>query len=378
MRRLGWQVDEESFYTPADQTRDDRLQQMVRDRIKDKNGSYDFAFTVNFWPLLAPVLDDLGIRYVSWSYDAPLAFVGTPEMERKNNYIFLFDRGQVRNYKKQGITRVWHLPLASDPDIFSREIERHGDEFSGCGVSFIGSFYYSPYPSVVKNLSDHLRGYLDGILTAQRNLYGSYLLPQVIDDKIVGAVNAELLRKKDTSKDAGVFAGSVSKENLIYAMATRITCFDRLTLLAVASKITDTRVFTSNKPDEISGTLFKARVKGKVDYHTQMPVIFNRSRINLCPTLRCIETGIPLRALDIMACHGVVMMPLSEETAEYFENGTDSLLYSSDEEAFELMRFYLSHDSEIDRIRENAYEKIRTDFSFEKRLDTMARILKEN
>ena len=378
MKRLGWEVDEEIFYTPSDQTRDDRLAQMVRDRLKGRESSWDFCFTVNFWPLLAPVLDDLGIRYVSWSYDAPLAFVGTPEMERKNNYIFLFDRGQVRNYQKQGVTRVWHLPLATDPDIFSREIEKHGSDYKKCGVSFIGSFYYSPYPSVVKELSEHLRGYLDGLLEAQRNLYGYYLLPELLTDNLLEKINADLMKKKDKSEDAAVFAGHVTKENFIYAMATRITCMDRLTLLALASGITDTVVYTSNKPEEIATALHRAQINGKVDYSTQMPVIFHNSSINLCPTLRCIETGIPLRALDIMACHGVVMMPVSEETMEYLENGVDSLLYSSDEEAFEMMKFYLSHDDALEQIRENAFKKVRSDFTIEERLQTMVKTLNEN
>ncbi|MGN0241782.1 MAG: DUF3880 domain-containing protein [Candidatus Weimeria sp.] len=375
MKRLGWEVDEETFYTPADQTKDERLSRMIRDRLRGRADRWDFCFTVNFWPVLAPVLDDLGIRYVSWSYDAPLAFAGTPEMERKNNYIFLFDRGQVRYYQKHGITRVWHLPLATDPDIFSGEIKRHGGEFRECGVSFIGSFYYSPYQSVVKELGDHLRGYLDGILAAQRNLYGYYLLPELVTDQLIEKINADLMKNKGRSEDADIFAGNVTRQNFIYAMATRITCIDRLTLLALASGITDTVVYTSNRPEEIATALHRAQINGRVDYNTQMPVIFNKSRINLCPTLRCIETGIPLRALDIMACHGVVMMPVSEETLEYFENGADSLLYSSDEEAFEMMKFYLSHDDALERIRDNAFKKVKSAFNMEDRLRTIERTL---
>ena len=375
MKSLGWEVDEETFFTPVDQTKDERLSQMVSDRLKGKKDLYDFCFTVNFWPVLAPILEDLGIRYVSWSYDAPLAFVGTPEMERKNNYIFLFDRGQVSSYRKQGVDRVWHLPLATVPGIFTKEIKNHDSEFDECGVSFIGSFYYSPYPSVVKELSEHLRGYLDGLLEAQRNLHGYYLLPELVTDNLIEKINAELMKKRAKSGDAGIFAGNVTKENFTYAMATRITCIDRLTLLAMASKITDTVVYTSNRPEEIATALYKAQVNGKVDYNTQMPVIFHNSRINLCPTLRCIETGIPLRAIDIMACHGVVMMPVSEETSEYLESKVDSLIYSSDEEAFDLMRFYLSHDEALEQIRENAFKKVKRDFTIEERLRTIERII---
>lgn len=376
MKRLGWEVDEEVFFTPQDQTNDPKLQQLVHDRLEKMSGGWDFCFTVNFWPVLAPVLEDLGIRYVSWSYDAPLNFVGTPEMERANNYIFLFDRGQVRDYRSQGVTRVWHLPLATDPDIFSGEIEKNREKYSDCGVSFIGSFYYSPYTSVVSQIGGHLRGYLDGVLEAQKNLQGGYILPELVTDDIVSQVNADLT--KDKSQSAEIFAGNVTRQNLIYAMATRITCIDRLTLLTLASGLANTVIYTSNKPEELASVLHQAQINGPVDYFTEMPVIFNRSRINLCPTLRCITTGIPLRAIDIMACHGVVLLPLSEESAEYFESGTDSLLYSSCEEAYDLMKFYLANDDLLEKIRDNAYAKIKRDFTMEERLRTIERTINDN
>ena len=64
MKRLGWEVDEEVFFTPQDQTNDPKLQQLVHDRIEKMSGGWDFCFPVNFWPVRAPVLGDLGFRYV--------------------------------------------------------------------------------------------------------------------------------------------------------------------------------------------------------------------------------------------------------------------------------------------------------------------------
>ena len=140
MKRLGWEVEEETFYTPSDFVHDARLQEMVHDRLKGR--SCDFVFTVNFWPVLAPVFDDLGMKYVSWSYDAPLRLTGTDEMERENNFIFLFDRGQVSDYQSKGITRVFHLPLGVDAPTFEKALSAKSSR--SYGVSFIGSFYASP------------------------------------------------------------------------------------------------------------------------------------------------------------------------------------------------------------------------------------------
>ena len=371
MKRLGWEVEEETFYTPSDFVHDARLQEMVHDRLKGR--SCDFVFTVNFWPVLAPVFDDLGMKYVSWSYDAPLRLTGTDEMERENNFIFLFDRGQVSDYQSKGITRVFHLPLGVDAPAFEKALSAKSSR--SYGVSFIGSFYASPYVPILSAMDDYLRGLLQGILNAQKNLFGYYILPELVTDDITSKINERLLFVKRHPADfsqnavqaANDFAGQVSRQNLIYTMATRITCLDRLTLVAAASKVTDSFVCTGDV-DAAKKTLPGVTVHGHVDYYTEMPLIFRDSAISLCPSLRCISTGIPLRALDIMACHGLVMLPASEEAYEYLSNGWDCLIYSSYDEAFELMKHYTAHNTEVAAMKEKAYEKATTEFSMEHRL----------
>lgn len=380
MKRMGWDVETETFYTPEDFVHDDRLQQMVRDRLKGRQ--CDFVFTVNFWPVLAPVFDDMSIPYVSWSYDAPLRLSGTDEMERDNNFIFLFDRGQVREYQKQGITRVFHLPLGVDAPTFEKYLSVRTDD-KKYGISFVGSFYSSPYASILAVMDDYLRGLLQGIFEAQKNLIGYYILPDLITEEITDSVRKRMIYVRDHQSEfsdniintATHFADQLTRRNLMYAIATRITCLDRLTLTAAAAKTTDTLVCTGDH-EELSRILPGITVHGTVDYYTEMPFIFRNSQISLCPTLRAIATGIPLRALDIMACHGLVMLPASEEAYEYLSNGSDCLIYSSYEEAYELMKYYTSHDSEASLIREKAYERVVCDFSMEDRLARIAGYLK--
>ena len=378
MKRMGWEVEEETFYTPEDFVHDARLQQMVRERLKGEK--CDFVFTVNFWPVLAPVLDDLGMKYVSWSYDAPLRLAGTDEMERDNNFIFLFDRGQVQEYKNQGMARVFHLPLGVDIPAFEKALSKKSSHHYG--ISFIGSFYASPYVPILSAMDDYLRGLLQGTLNAQKNLIGYYILPELITDDIAKQVDDRLIFVKNNPSGfspnaveaANDFAGKVSRQNLIFTMATRITCLDRLTLVAAAARVTDTFVCTGDT-ESLKKTLPDVTVHGHVDYYSEMPLIFRDSRINLCPSLRCIGTGIPLRALDIMACHGLVLLPASEEAYEYLSNGTDSLIYSSYDEAFELMKYYAAHDTEADAIRQKAFEKASNEFSMEHRLQQIEKAI---
>ena len=43
---------------------------------------------------------------------------------------------------------------------------------------------------------------------------------------------------------------------------------------------------------------------GRVKTHTQMPLVFANSKINLNITSRSIRTGLPLRIFDVLACGG--------------------------------------------------------------------------
>lgn len=102
-----------------------------------------------------------------------------------------------------------------------------------------------------------------------------------------------------------------------------------------------------------------------------MPGVFRCSRLNLCPTLKSIQSGIPLRSLDIMGAGGVLFSNFQPELAEYFESGKDLILYESMEDAFAKADFYLKHEELRKEIARSGYERIRQDFSYPDRIRQM-------
>lgn len=97
-----------------------------------------------------------------------------------------------------------------------------------------------------------------------------------------------------------------------------------------------------------------------------MPCVFRHSRLNLNPTLKCIQSGIPLRALDIMGARGVLLSNYQPELAEYFEDEKEVILYESMEDAIEKAAFYLKHESFRSSIALNGYQKVKEHFSYPK------------
>ncbi len=372
-KKLGFEVEERAYYTPKDSYKDERLQEMFRQDLKEK--AMDAVITVNFWPLLAMVLEEYGIPYISWSYDAPQNLSKTDGMEYENNYIFLFDAADVQRYREEGITRVFHMPLAVDVDFWERMTKNYRTygkltkaAFQS-DVSLVGSLYNSSFPAIRSQLGTYEEGLINGFCDAQKKLYGCYMIPELLTEEVMQKLRRSFPKNSPLRE--------IRKSQLSYSIATYLTSLDRYLLLHFLSETYDTALFTFQKKEEVSARLPKVRVEGSVDYMTEMPQVFAASKINLCPTLRCIASGIPLRALDVMGCGGFLLTPSQPELLEYFVPNQDAGIYTSIEEALDLANYYLREEEKRQAVALSGREKVRQAFRIEDRLQQMMEFVKE-
>lgn len=70
---------------------------------------------------------------------------------------------------------------------------------------------------------------------------------------------------------------------------------------------------------------------------------------------------------EAMACNQVVITSYMEELQDYFEIGKEILCYKSEEELYDLVRYYLKHDNELEAIRRNGYKRFLECHTYEKR-----------
>ena len=108
--------------------------------------------------------------------------------------------------------------------------------------------------------------------------------------------------------------------------------------------------------------------RGFAKSHTEMPLIFNQSKININMTAKSIRTGLPLRIFDILGCGGFLITNYQAELPEFFEIGTDLVAYESLEDLKEKCLYYLKHEDERKQIAENGYNKVNELHTFDKRL----------
>ncbi len=344
-----------------DKNNDELFEGKIDKALRD--GEFDFVFSVNYFPVVAKICHKLNIRYVSWSYDAPLNVVNIEEtLGLSTNKVYMFDRQQVNFYRAKGFDNVEHLPLAVPVERYDRIIVSENDKKKyGSSVSFVGSLYKDLLGSYISLLGDYDKGYITAICKAQSNIYGAYIVNDNITDELIDRINE---RYREVNPDTKIV---MSREALSYAMASHVTREDRLTILGVLSSKCDLKYFSGENND----ILKNATYGGRVDYINEMPKVFKSSTVNLNITLRILQSGIPLRALDIMGCGGFLLSNYQPELAEYFKDGEEMVMYTSIEDAIEKALYYAKNTDKAKTIKIKGYEKVKKEFNYSRIINGM-------
>ncbi len=356
-----------------DVNHDDEFVRMFDRELEE--GSFDLVYSTNFFPLVAECCNKHSVKYISWSYDAPL---DVPDIERTLglpcNYAFMYDREQVLGYRNKGFDNVYHLPLAVNvkrlDGIYLSRAER---EKYGAQVSFVGNLYNSEMMNIRGILDDYHRGYVDAVMKAQSKIYGYYMIDDLLPDDLMENIN-KVVREKTIELrkgDGGIIDEDtilkISREALSYAMAAQITREDRLLALKLLSNHYEVKVYSREKNELLNNIKYM----GTVDYDSDMPKVFKSSQINLNMTLRCIRSGIPLRALDIMGAGGFMLSNYQQELAESFVDGEEMVMYESIEDLYAKAGFYIDKPEICDEIARRGHEKVAQEYSYGDRIAAM-------
>ena len=198
------------------------------------------------------------------------------------------------------------------------------------------------------------------IIAAQLKVYGGYLIPDLVTDELLAELN-------DSYVKASGGKVSISRRELEFLLACETTGRERFLVLGLLSRHFATALWSNEKDERLT----EVHYYGYADYYKQMPHIFHDAKINLNIALRVIQTGIPLRVLDVMGCGGFVLTNYREEIAEHFVNGAECVIYEDIEDMYAKAQYYLSHDTERRQIAANGLAKVQRDFTFEQALTGM-------
>ena len=329
----------------------------------------DCVFTINFYPSISDVCNIYHIRYISWIVDCPVLELFSKSISNEWNRVFVFDRAQYEDIYKYNPNGIFHYPLAVNVDGKQAAIKRAtvGDinRFTH-DISFVGSLYTEKCPfDDLKGESEYLRGFLEGIIQAQLKVYGYYFIGDLLSDEIVKefAMHVENFLRFPTESYL-TDRETVSQ----HYIGNKISAMERDLLLKMILNTFKVDIYTGSDTKQYSSNLIN---HGFAKTLTEMPVIFNRSKINLNPTSKAIRTGVPLRVFDIMACEGFVLSNYQQELCELFTPGEDFVCYESIEQVPELIDYYLNHEKERKEIAHNAFEKVKDNYDYMFRLNKL-------
>ena len=325
--------------------------------------SADFVMSFNYWPAISVACNEAEVKYVAWVYDNPAVNLFSYTLINKCNYVFLFDSQMYEHFARQGIKTVYYLPMAAAVPRYDRiEITEKDQKKWGGKISFVGGMYterHNYYDRIEDKLSDYSKGYLRGLMDAQLQIYGFNFIEQTIPEMVLREMVNALGLKPNSD---GVETYEYLYGN--YVINRKITAIERCNIVKEVGSRYGINLYTrdeSFREDGVSN-------RGRVDYYDEMPYVFKTTDINLNITLRSIQRGIPLRAMDIMGCGGFLLTNYQEDLLRFFEPGKDFVYYESTRDLMEKIDYYLGHEDERRQIADNGYEKVKRDHTYAHRL----------
>ena len=354
--------------TPLSSDYDTDYLRELADLIKAAS-DIDCVFSINFQPIIARACKVFKIPYISWTVDCPSFMLYSETISLPTNRIFLLDRMQTEKFLPLNPDNIFHMPMGCDiPTWDSIKVTPQEHKMYDCDISFVGSLYSEKckYNFIEKDLPDYIRGYVDGLINAQLNVYGY----NFIEDSLTDEFAIEFKKYADWQKLGEDYTEDIKGIIADTYIGYKCTEQERIRTLTAISENFDMDLWTLSDTSMIP----KIHNRGGADSNTMMPQIIKCSKINLNMTNRPIKTGLPLRIFDLMGAGGFVISNYQAEIPEHFIPDEDIVLYDNIPDLLDKIDYYLKHDDERCQIAKNGHAKVTKFHSYDVRLQEMFRI----
>lgn len=343
---------------------------------KLSSDKYLFVFSINFFPSVSDTCNIFKIPYVGWVVDSPVFELFTKSIQNPCNRIFTFDRKQYEDLTRYNPSGIYHLPLGTNVNrwnevinsITDKDVQKYGGD-----ISFVGSLYTEKDPYLeISDPSDYLKGFTEGLFQFQKQIQGYNLIEKSLTPGIVSE-----LKKKVPSAFAQNEQMVCNMDNYCAAhgiLDMHCSSMERVENLCTLAEHFDVNLFTRSDTS-VFKNYPRLHAKGGVSTLTEMPKVFNLSKINLNMTIHSIEKGASLRVWDICGCGGFLLSNYQEEIAEYLVAGEDYDFYTDLGDLVEKCRFYLENDDIRKRIALSGYEKVRKYHTYANRMPAMFKMI---
>jgi len=333
----------------------------------------DFVFTINHLGVdregvLMDLLERLELPLASWFVDNPhLILYLYGRLVSPWTAIFTWDTDNIASLKEAGFERVRYLPLATDHTRFRPRNDLPAEHPWRSRVSFVGN---SMIYKVAKRMkagrfpASLLRGYkaaAAGFRDSSERSVGTFLRRERPD--LAGHFDA----LPDNEDRLGY-------ETMLTWEATRQyrrSCVEAI--LPFDPLIVGDRGWTKTFPGE--GRTW--RWHHELNYYDDLPVFYPLSEVNFNCTSQQMKGAVNQRVFDVPAAGAFVLTDHREQMEDLFEPGKEIVSYNDPAEAGDMVRHYLAHPAERERISAAARKRILAEHTYEHRLKTLFAAMRE-
>ncbi|MHC1790844.1 CgeB family protein [Solidesulfovibrio sp.] len=331
----------------------------------------DFALTVNHLGLdrdgrLAGLLQEIGLPLASWFVDSPrLVLHDYAGLATPGTMLFSYDADAVAEMRALGFAQTAWLPLATDPGRFVRRAPTPGHPWQ-TAVSFVGASMVAQAAETLARLA-HVPALAAAL---PRAAAGFAVSPEKSAQGFLLAHPAcgQAYRALAAPEDR------LAAEQALTWEATRLVRHACVAaLLPFAPLIAGDAAWDGVFPGVGRGW----RRIALLDYYDELPEFYPQSAISLNTTSQQMKGAVNQRVFDVPACGGFVLTDAREQLGALFEVGREAAVYSHPGEIGDLVRHYLAHPAERERLSQAARRRILAHHSYDNRLTDLLDAMKK-
>ncbi len=336
----------------------------------------DFVLTINHLGvdregILTGLLEKMQIPLASWFVDNPhLILYRYKDLSSPFTAIFTWDVDNIATLQERGFKHVYYLPLGTDthrlvpPDSGTSSPVPSSWK---ADVSFVGNSMVHKVQAKLRKAvfpEDMLAGFKD----IAREFGESSALG--VEEYLLD-YDPELARQLAAMEP---IEARLAYETLVTWQATltyRLSCVEELLPFKPLIVGDDGWHELLGKPGRTW------RYHSELNYYSDLPRFYPCSTINFNCTSLQMKGAVNQRVFDVPACGQFLLTDYRRQIEDLFDLDKEVICFRDKAEIPELVRFYLSHDAQRNKIAQHARKRVLAEHTYERRIEVIFRTMRD-
>ncbi|HAV43616.1 TPA: hypothetical protein DCX15_06350 [bacterium] len=328
----------------------------------------NLIFTINhigLIPEFVEVVNRMSLPVASWFVDDPFRYL-SPEIVIQNCIIFSCDKFYIQRLKDFGFKRVYYLPGATNPKVFKpiRLTQEEKERFC-CNISFVGNSIYHAYATYKK--------YHEWIADPKTQRTIEEVLRLQKENHLLDI--SDILEETQRTHNCLLYYPGLEQIESVKI------CLEFAAMSLYRKKIIESVANLGLKlfGDDGWCTLLDGKIdlQREIDYRTELPKLYNASKINLNITKTQLKTTINQRVFDVAACKSFLLTDYRRDLGSLFEVGNEVVYYKDERDLRHKIQHYLGHEDERTEIAQRAQCRVLKEHTFLHRMKEAFNIIRD-